>query len=212
MKYYVWSRIQNEELAWLERFPEEIERKNYLYDKGIPLTEIFPPNLIYPMAIDSGIRIVDNMPNTLGLKIISEKVKTVLEEHSTSECEFLPIKIENHKGRFVKELFYIANFLESVPCLDKDKSEFVIDALDKTQMDHISHLFLDESKIPDDFDLFRLSEMNTLILIREDLKTKLEEAELSGLNFIELDEYGKQYREPDEDEIIARFLASQEQS
>ncbi len=205
MKYYVWSRIQESEFARLEKFPEEFDGNSYLLNKGIPAEKWFPQNVIFKMSMESGIRVADVFPNTLMKKIISIKIKNVLEENSVSKCEFLPIKIENHKGRLVEEQFFIANFLESIPCLDQENSEFVIDALDKTQMDHISRLFLDENKIPENIDLFRLSEMNTLILIREDLKLKLEEAELTGLNFIELEEYGKQYRKLTEKEQLEKI-------
>ncbi len=205
MKYYVWSRVQDGELAWLKTFPEEFDGNSYLLNKGVTAEKWFPKNVVFKMAMESGMQVVDIVPNTLMKKIISEKVKDVLEEHSTSKCEFLPIKIKNHKGRLVEGLFYIANLLESVPCLDKNRSEFVIDALDKTQMDHISHLFLDEKMISEDIDLFRLSEMNTLFLIREDLVSKLKEAQISGLNFIELEEYGKQYRKISKEDRLEKI-------
>ncbi len=208
MNFYVWSSIHEVSYLRLEKFPKEFDGKTYLLDEGKLLSDWVSKEIVFEAA--SGDTLVDIVPNTLGIKIVSDKVKQTLIKNNEANFEFLPLQILNQNGQLIEEPYYIANCLSIIACLDHTKSEYVIDALDKSQMDYISHLFLEEEKIDEEKMVFRLGELKTLILIHEKLIQSLKSAKCTGLKFIPTEEYGKLYREPDEDELLAAILKSQE--
>ena len=207
MKYFAWLYERNPDVAWIDKFPDEIGAKDYLLDKGLRAKEWFPAGIAFDMSEQSSRRLLDILPNVLGLQLISETVKMLLEEHAQVELEFLPIRIRNHKKRIEEKPYYILNVLDPVFCMDLEKSDYVTDSLDKTQMFTISHLHFDENKLPKDRKLFRLGEKNTLFIIREDLADKLSESGCTGLNFVPQTDYGAQYRKISMQDRIAKLKA-----
>ncbi len=67
-------------------------------------------------------------------------------------------------------------------------------ALDKTQVHHIEHLYLDENKIPAETNIFRLGEETSLVLVKNDFAKSIIDSGCTGISFIDIRDYGKQYR------------------
>ena len=195
MDYYPWTVDDDDEsLAWIVVSPDEILEQEYLLHEGVPCAEWFPEDAEFQLSSDYGTALADAVPNTLMLTIVSEKLRAILADDAASEYEFLPIRLRNPKGRPIEKPYFIANLLGSCPCLDREASDFRMDAIDKSQVDRFRHLVLDESKIDEGLRIFRLAEKKTLVIAREDLGLEILRAGCTGVFFQDMDDFGSEWR------------------
>lgn len=86
---------------------------------------------------------------------MSERLKSLIEAQVKPEdVGFFLVKIRNQKKRLVDKSYYLMNVLRTVPCIDKAKSKYRMGSIIKDQVDRVTYLMLDESKIPADAKLF----------------------------------------------------------
>lgn len=199
-----WVHLYDDHLAELDSYPDSINRKAYLLLDGVQCKEWFPDDVAFSMDESEGM-VADSIPNSLRLFIITEKVKTILEKSISEEVEYLSVKILDHEKNVIESNYYIANFLTVLPCMDSKKSDYVMSSIVKTQVHHFKHLFLDTAKIPKGTKVFRLGEQTRLVLVRQDLAKLLLDAGCTGMDFINIKDYGKQYR-PIDRLALARSL------
>ncbi len=196
--FYPWLHNKDKDYASFSETPKSIKRKSYLLTEGERCSEWFPGEVAFDCDVDNpSTRLPDSIFNNSLLLIVSEKLKELIENNTTTEIEFLKIFIRNHKKRKVEKTYFIANVLKTISCMDRNKSDYENSSLDKSQVHHIKHLVLDENKIPKEINIFRLGEENDLILVREDLVKVIESSGLTGLQFGKIEDYGKQYRRVD---------------
>lgn len=196
MKYYPWVEDdEDDSFAWITKDSDFLMHcmDSYLLYEGVSVKSWFPTDSVFQLDDDHGIRLADSIPNTLNLLIVSEKLKQVLGEKSGADIEFLPVHIRNHKGRIVKEPYFIANILGSVECVDRERSRFRNSEIRPDQVFTFYRLALDASKIPTDAKLFRLKEQTDLVIIREDLGKDILRAGGDGMIFQEMDDYGREW-------------------
>ncbi len=196
MNYHPWEQDErNDALAWLKRVPAEIKKKHYLLDEAELCAGWFPRDLAFDVAPGKGVRLADAIPNVMAWLFVSEKLKTLLENESGARFEFLPIRIKDHKGRVAKAPYFIANLLDAVACMDRKRSDFEMDPLDKGQVEHFRRLVLDERKIPPEAKVFRLAEKTDLFIVREDLVRAIRVSGCTGTFFPEMEDYGAEFRD-----------------
>lgn len=196
MEYFPWlNDDEDDALAWIDQSPEEIRRKDYLLTTGDRARDWFPDDVMFDLSDDYGIRLADSIPNVLGFLIVSDKLKHILEDQSSTEIEFLPVGIRNQKKRPVDRPYYVANVLGTLACVDIEQSDFTMDAIDKEHVDWFRRLVLDESRIGTNHNIFRLAELPGLILVREDLVDAVLEQDCTGIIFQYLEEYGAEFRD-----------------
>jgi hypothetical protein len=196
VKYYPWVEDdEDDSFAWITKDSDFLMHcmDSYLLYEGVSVKSWFPTDTVFQLDDDHGIRLADSIPNTLHLLIVSEKLKQVLGEKSGADIEFLPVHIRNHKGRIVKEPYFIANILGTVECVDRQRSRFDTSEIRPDQVFTFFRLALDESKIPSDATLFRLKEQTDLVIIREDLGKDILRAGGDGMIFQEMDDYGREW-------------------
>ncbi len=134
----------------------------------------------------TGIVVPDLVANNFHLHIVSSRLKHLLE--GSSEGEFLPVSIYNHKGRVAEEDYYIANVFNAVECVDRSRSRCIESATRPGQLSILKSLQLDTQRIPAESQLFRLKEMPALIIIRSDLRARLEAAGVTGVRYVGMGE------------------------
>ncbi|WNG34740.1 hypothetical protein F0U61_14600 [Archangium violaceum] len=202
MRYFPWLHDdEDDSFAWIMDTPKELMEKDYLLHEGTPCKDWFPEGLVFDLSKDHGSKLTDCVPNTDNFLIVSEKLKGVLESHDKEDpIEFLPIRLRNPKKKLVAAPYFIANVLGAVPCMNKSKSKFTMDAIDKEQVAWFEKLVLEEKKIPKKKTLFRLGEKTTLLITREDLAREILTAKCNGMMFIPMEDYGEEFRSDEEDE------------
>ncbi|MFY0566310.1 double-CXXCG motif protein [Archangium lansingense] len=184
MRYFGWLHdLSDDSLAQVRRHSDDLEGKNYLLKQAVPLASIFPPKATYQLAEDRGIKLADSIPNLVGLQLISDKLKDVLNQETEGTLEFLPIQLRDQKSRIVDRPYFIANSLKMVSCLDMQRTQAKMSNIIKTDVMKFDNLVLDESKIPSDLKLFRLAGKAGFLIIREDLVQTIKDGGFTGVHF-----------------------------
>lgn len=205
-EFYPWMGFKSRELTSFDQRPDSIRGKAYRLNTGAPCKSWFPEGVKFEVDSKSGPVLADSIPNVVLLKIVSARLKGVLEEQSSGEIEFLPVEVLDHQHVPVDSPYFVANALTVISCMDHEQSDFVMSALDKTQVHHIRRLVLDLTKIPEETNLFRLAEEPDLVLVRGDLAEAINDSGCTGINFTDIRDYGKQYRPIDRAALASRIL------
>lgn len=203
MEYAVWRvDVSDKDTAWISfDFPDELSEVEPYICLGSSVTDRFPADIVVDLSSDHGTKLTDSVPNHHSLAFVSEKLKSILESCG-EPFEFYPIKIRNQRQRIVKKPYYIANLLKTIPCLDKKKSEFRMGSILKDQVARFYRCVLDESRIPEGTNIFRLKERKRLILLTVPFAKEIKyDHKCTGVVFERLESHGKEFRDPvDEDE------------
>ncbi len=196
MNYYPWVVDDSDRsFAWIDDFPKGISKKRYLLDKGVSIKEWFPENLIIDLEKGKGTKLADAIPNYDEFLVISERLKAILKDKSGAHFEFFPVRIRPQKGRMLDSPYLIANRLDTIECVDIKKSDFIMDAIIKSQVDYFKRLIINKKKIPRKTKIFRLKEKTNLILIDYELSEEIIKAKCTGMIFQEIDDYGSIFRD-----------------
>jgi hypothetical protein len=196
MNYYPWlSDDEDASFAWLMDVPNVMRNHpdEYLLHRGVSVKSWFPEEPIFHLAGERGMELTDSLPNALNLIFTSTRLKAFMEKHSGANLEFLPIRIRDHKERLVQEQYYIMNLLDTMDCVDLEKSKFSRSAMNPERIMTFYLLVLDESRIPKEKKIFRLKEKPDLVIVREDLAQDILDADYNGMTFLEMEEYGKEW-------------------
>lgn len=187
MSYLIWHKTYKDKfcaLGALEGVPadEEILR-------GVSRARDFPGEAYYEMRPDypKNIKVPDNVYARIH-HVVSDRLRTALEPELGASCvEFLPVKIRNHKGRFVAGEYFVMNPLDVIDAVDAEASGGEYNRLDPSQLMSVQSFVL--KALPDQPPMFRPANWTRLIVVREDVVAKLRDADLTGLSFWELEEF-----------------------
>ncbi|MCP3143593.1 imm11 family protein [Pyxidicoccus xibeiensis] len=149
----------------------------------------YPPRVRIKMSDHfPDIVVPDFIFNVAFCTMVSHGAKEALEQHSEALIEFLPFTLLNHKGRVAAAECFIANVLTTVDCADTTRTVGVPSQMSPGTYLEINRLELDEAKIPPTARLFRLKQLPSAMVVREDLRAQLSARGLTGLAFVETGE------------------------
>lgn len=185
--YFILAASSAPEYCSIGPLPDQLARQKWRIAEGQPMGEHHPARARLDMDTrHAGVVVPDLVANNFHLHIVSSRLKHLLE--SDSEGEFLPVSIYNHKGRIAEEDYYIANVFRAVECVDRSRSRCTESATKPGQLSILKNLQLDTQRIPADAQLFRLKEMPALLIIRGDLRARMEEAGVTGARYVGMGE------------------------
>lgn len=148
----------------------------------------FPPTVELTIHEDSGY-IVGDFVNNIGQSlIVSARARALLEAEGLvgDEVEYLPFGLKNKNGcRIRSTSFAFANILRTVPCLDRQRSNFRATD-DGTSIVVMKVMHLHPDRIPEHLKVIRAAEYPELFLFREDLIARIEQAGLTGFRSLPL--------------------------
>jgi hypothetical protein len=124
----------------------------------------YPPAAAVRMAEGFGRKLGGTIGNTQSLLIVSLPMKQVIERFVADSVQYLPIVINNHKGRVASKDYFIVNPLGQCDCLDLDESEIEYDGDDVVE---VETFVLSEPKVAGVSDLFRVKEDPATIVASE---------------------------------------------
>lgn len=185
MDYYridVYDR-QEPGFCFIDRPPEEIHLLSSYIASGESAAEEYPENVIAKMdPNEGGIVLSDFIANSELCLICSERVKLVIEKLCGDSCEYLPVSIENHKGRIASSEYFYINPLGLHDVLNQSLSE--IDRTDDGDVIDVEKFVLDITKMKDVPPLFRVVEKDSEYFASEVLidALKKEIPDLTNLN------------------------------
>ena len=123
------------------------------------------------------------------LLVISGKVRRFLEEEGVNRIEFLPVRIINHKERIASDDYFVANPLDVCDCIDEQQSQTERNPIAPESILGCEQLVLREAAIPAEYKIFRPEHWRNIILVRQEIAVRAKAVQLSGLKFIELNDY-----------------------
>jgi hypothetical protein len=158
--------------------------------EAVPMGKTFPASLEVDMAADGGDLVTDFVNNIHTNVMVSEKARAVLEAEGVRDpdVEYLPFFLKNKKGRRLKEQFFIANVLRTVPCFDWKRSEYktLRNRPKEISRTSLRKLHILEDRVPSDLRFFRMAEFTDPTLIRSDLLERLRAEGCTGMSVIPL--------------------------
>jgi hypothetical protein len=195
MKYFVMATKVDETdtEASLDDFPEDYPIESFEFLEGEKMIPKMTEPLVFQFSDDypEGRKLIDLQHNSDGLHVVSSCFRSLLE--GEAQIEFIPVVLLDHRGRVASEEYTISNFLDALDCLDWDKSDVKMNAIDPDSIFSISKLVLNEQSISGDVNIFRIKQCMTTVIVKESLKDKIEAAGINGPLFVPIEEF-KSYR------------------
>jgi len=179
MTYWV-LRAESSDGAVIDALPKD-SPTNWKFSTGEPLARGFPAGakVSFSDHFPDRRKLYDFVRNTVGVLLVSSRVKQVLDDLQVDNTEFLPIVMCDHQWNPVADGYGILNILGSQDAIDMEKSTCDISALSQ-EISHVSNLVLTVGKIDSKADIFRARNMMELILISDRAKMAFEQAGLTG--------------------------------
>jgi hypothetical protein len=131
------------------------------------------------------------------LPVYSTRLKTLMQNMGVEGIQYLPLRIRRRDGAKEVDGYHIANYLNVIDCLDRERSVYQIWTKDnllfwkkRPQMlgtfRDVTKAVIDSNKIGD-VRVFRLWGWEMMILVREDVKRSIEGAIITGCVFREIE-------------------------
>ena len=165
--------------------------ETYLLKNGTSLAKGFPSDVAFHMHPDypDDLALGDSLLNLDSLVIGSTRLKDFLSARDIPELEFLPVRIVDHKGRSASEDYFVVHPTAPIDCLDRENSAYKMSSVDPNSFRKITRLVLDESRIPEDRQIFNMACYWDLTFVRRDLAQAIAAQGFSGIRWIELQEH-----------------------
>lgn len=148
-------------------------------------------NVVYTMDLNypTDTLLVDNLGNTDLLIVVSSKFKEFLESRNLKNVEYLPVTINNHKGRAASKDYYIIHPVEPVDCLDLEESRAEMDFIAKSEVSSVEKVVLDDTRVDCERELFKLSSFYEVTLVKRELSLAIDEMGFTGIRWLEMGDY-----------------------
>ncbi|WAM27766.1 MULTISPECIES: imm11 family protein [Myxococcus] len=180
MANYWVLRAESADGAIIDALPKD-SPTNWKFSTGEPLARSFPAGgkVSFSDHFPDRRKLYDFVRNTIGVILVSSRVRHVLESLKVENAEFLPVTMCDHQWGPVADGYGILNVLGSQDAIDMEKSTYDVSALSR-EISHVSNLVLTAGKIDPQADIFRARNMMELILISDRAKNAFEQAGLTG--------------------------------
>jgi hypothetical protein len=131
------------------------------------------------------------------LPVYSTRLKLLMENLGLEDIQYLPLRIRRRDGGKEVDGYYIANYLNVIDCLDRERSVYQVWTKDNLlfweKRPFMLGTFRDvtkaviDSKKPGDTPIFRLWGWEMMVVVREDVKLAIERAGITGCVFREIE-------------------------
>lgn len=158
------------------------------FDDGV-VVDAFVPKIILTLNNDSR---MGNMTDHLSIDeacglVFSKRLRDLLQNIAVDNIQYFDFDIVDPKTNDVYTDYKIANVVGLVDCVDKSESD--LKYFNSGNIKRIRKLVLDESKIPPELNVFRLSNRSTLTIVRQSVKDAVVNAGITGCVFYKVEEY-----------------------
>lgn len=191
MKEYVFLKPERSgpQTAILD-FIRNVDR-DYELLRGTPRIHDFPPNATFDMHPDYGIQLNDVVKGGNSLVVISDKLKSFFTNQDIllNGIEFLPVAINDHKGRPIQDRYFILHATILQDCIDEEATYTRTRAVNPDVFAEVDDLTFDEDRMDPDVLVFRLKRYPYPMFFRRDLAERLEQAGFTGFSFGEVEDF-----------------------
>ena len=189
-EYVIWTWIPNvKHSAVLGNFVDF--SNDHLFRRGNPFNDTFPAEAKLQFNLDFPRDTVrtDNLGNTHGILVLSERLCEFLMKRNVTAVEYLPIGILDHKKKLISEKYFIAHTINNVDCLDVAASKAEYSLILPERVDWVGQLVLDPNRVDPERQLFRIKNFADQALVRRDLADAITAAGFTSIGWKELSQY-----------------------
>ncbi|MCB9881261.1 MAG: hypothetical protein H6834_05675 [Planctomycetes bacterium] len=184
MKFFLLDTagdLDDDDLCLLDDVPEGMELYDFCLSRGIEATPYYPKDAKVRLRDENpGIKVCDVIGSLKNCFVGSSKVRTILQEHGGElPVEYLDFTLLNHKGRVHSTDHAFINPVGGLRCLQPVHSGVKRD--DDGDVIDIDAFVLDGALAEELPPFFRMEEDPTRIVLREDLCSRLQEAQVTNL-------------------------------
>jgi len=164
---------------------------DYELHKGISRIDDWPLEAFFEMNnnFPDNVMLEDFVFNINNVLVVSERVLTIFLPQHLKNNEMLPIKIKNHKGRIVKEQYYILHQLVLQDCIDIERSIVRINKINPERFSSVKKLVIKEDQIDPEVFIFRMNRFPSLPIFKRDIAEKIKQNKFSGIQFGEISDW-----------------------
>ncbi len=152
---------------------------------GFPSNAELRMNPRYPKQLALG----DSYSNLADHFIASARLAELVRAHTPRDLELLPVTLIDHKGRPVTSPHVIIHPLRTVDAIDRDRSDFELNAIDPTFISDAPHIELDPALLPVDVGVCRVTLIKRRILVSPALVRAIDEAGMTGVDWLDVADY-----------------------
>lgn len=159
------------------------------FEEGVSNAGIKIPKITLTLDSDSHLgNMTDHLSisETYGL-VFSSRLRELFGNIGVENIEYYDFEIVNPKNGKKYSDYKIANVVGLVDCVDTEKSD--LKYFDDGDIKRIRKMFLDESKIPPELRVFRLTKMPIVTVVHQSIKDAITEAGITGCVFRRPEEY-----------------------
>lgn len=159
--------------------------------KGYPQLENFSSAVAFDMDQNypTDTVLVDNIGNTSMLIVVSPQLKGFLESRNLRSVEYLPVTINNHKGRTASDDYYIIHPIDPVDCLDIERSGAKMGLIAKMEVRSVESIILDSTRVDSERELFKPKFFYRVTLVTKELAESIDSAGFTGVRWLEMKDY-----------------------
>jgi hypothetical protein len=118
--------------------------------------------------------------------IFSNRFVEFLDKAGIDNIQYYELEIEITQTGERYADYMVANLLDVVDCIDKEKSELIYE---DGEIDEVDKLVLDPRRIPANLHIFRLAGLLPLVIVSDDFKKTIESYGFTGFVFQDPAEY-----------------------
>ncbi len=133
----------------------------------------------FTFSESDGSELTDYICNDFGWIIVSDNFKKAFENEGMTGIQFLQVSVVNKDNDIEVGIYYVANIINLIAAVDKEKSEYFELAPDRYSF--VSFVLKEEAIR--DFDIFRLKEYDVQAFASERFKKMIKNNKLTGFNF-----------------------------
>ncbi len=175
--------------CFTDRLPDGIGLQTYKLSGGIPIAKDYPEN---PFDVElhlgedyPGLALPSFIGNTGRLLVFHKDAAETVRKFDIAETEILPFSLYDHKNRVYSKDYVFLNPLRIVDCVHHNLSE--IKYTKKGKLLKINKLVLDEKKLKDAPDLFRLEDKPNVCLFSASVVDALQAGGFTNFHFGKID-------------------------
>ncbi|PTL83425.1 imm11 family protein [Vitiosangium sp. GDMCC 1.1324] len=129
------------------------------------------------------LRLLDNVHNTDGILVVSERLHAFLDARGLTHVEYLPMTILDHEGRVASKDYWVVHPIEPVDAIDMEASGCKMSRIKKTRIQSMERLVLRPEAIPAGRELFRLQGLWGVTLVSQPLADAITAAGFTGVDW-----------------------------
>ncbi len=139
-------------------------------------------------------KLYDFVDSILDIRVVSDRVRRLIQELSPQDVEFLPVTLVDHQKDVVSRDYFIMNVVADRDVIDLERSTVEMSSVLPEDIDDVSKLMLKEDLPPAGPRVFRPEHLRSYTMVDPTIQTAMTTAGLTGVKFLPADGWNGKYR------------------